>query len=197
MSIVFWCTIAIFPMRSIVLNAALLAALFSCSALAAEQARVDHEPVFGVVVDWNRLEPLPGKLYGEAPALERRILARVPVGLNELVFALGLLPITPDTDEPSPVLVYETDAGVLIKRLGALNIPLGASSGRLAHDYPEIDPRVVRQLLRTYVANLVTHFGSPAALRQALLENEFCAQSDPMALLELDRIGIGDACLAH
>lgn len=181
-------------MQPTLIGTVLLVAFFCRITLAVEEQRQDREPVFGVTVDWNRLTPLPGNLYGEAQPLERRILARVPVGLNELIFALSLLPISADTEEPSPALGYETDAGVLIKRMGVLNMPLGASSGYLAQDYAEIDPQIIKLLLRNYVANLVAHFGSATALRQALLQDDFCAQADPMALEELARIGVADAC---
>ncbi len=67
-------------------------------------------------------------------------------------------------------------AGALVKRVGT-----GGSAERLADDYPELDPRVLKRLLQDYVAHLVKHFGSTQALRQALLDGDFYALADPMA----------------
>ncbi|MET1077928.1 MAG: hypothetical protein ABWY06_07895 [Pseudomonas sp.] len=182
-------------MLSIALRYWLLALWLCCGALWADDSGSYREPVLGTRLDWAKLPVLTGELYGEPPGVERRVLASVPIGRHQLLYTWSLLPIVSDAKEPV-VAGFETNAGALVKRVGQHNLSLGGPAEFLSEDYPELDPQMLRQLLRNYVANLVTYFGSPAALRQALLEDASCAQADPMALLELQHIGIGDACQA-
>lgn len=183
-------------MSSIARSYWLLSLCLCCNLLWADDSRSYREPVFGLSLDWEKLPALAGELYAEPRGMQRRILASVPIGRHQLLYTWSLLPIATDADEPV-VVGFETNAGALVKRVGQHNLTLGGPAERLSDDYPELDPRVLRLLLRNYVANLVRYFGSPAALRLALLKDDLCAQADPMALSELARIAGADACTAQ
>jgi len=165
------------------LLAFILSAIGIFASPAVGQGRLSfREPIFGAELDWSALEGLSIHQADCLGSKSYRILARVPSGRAELIFAWGLTHIVADDENPKAEFEYEADSGMVIKKMGSLLLPLGPSSGNIYDDYPELDRKLVTRLMEDYVERLLLEFGSKEELEQVLAKGGFCAHADASAL---------------
>lgn len=152
------------------------------------------EPVLGVNVNWHALEPASFDLYCDAEPRDRRVLARVSAGNNELVFIQSLVGIRPDIEpEPAPQ-AHEEDSGQLVKLIGGRALQLGVSSGLPTSDFPEIREALMRELMRDYVRRLEQIFADREELKRRIAAGMRCAERDPNAQAVLVERGLATRC---
>lgn len=172
----------------------LLGALLACAlalsqaALASSQASPDRvsDPILGVPLSWSQLPPFETPILGEPERRDRRELARVAAGHNQLVLVLSLIPIHADLDGDSAPLGYEVDSGQLVKRIGSFASPLGTSSGDLPGDYPELREELIAELLDSYVSAIRLQYPDPVDLLDRIEASPICADFGSKLLSVLD-----------
>lgn len=152
------------------------------------------EPVLGVPVDWDALERPNFSLYCESEVRDMRVLARVPAGVNALVFVQSLVGIRADIDPEPPPHSYEEDAGQLLKLMGVKAVQLGSSSGFPTTDYPEIRPDLMRELMRDYVRRLERLYPDTDELKRLIAEGTRCTDRDAGAQAVLVERGLAPNC---
>lgn len=172
----------------------LLTALLACAlalgqtALAASPSPPDRvsDPILGVPLNWRQLPQFETPILGESERRDRRELARVDAGHHQLVLVLSLIPIHADVDGETAPLGYEVDSGQLIKHFGNFASPLGASSGDLSGDFPELRPELLDELLARHVDTVLAQYPDRASIRHALAKSVLCGGFDASALKALE-----------
>jgi len=152
------------------------------------------EPVLGVHVNWHALEPASFELYCDAERGDRRVLARVSAGNNELVFIQSLVGIRPDIEPEPPPQAHEEDSGQLVKLIGGRALQLGVSSGLPTSDFPEIREALMRELMRDYVRRLEQIFPDREELKRHISSGMRCQERDPNAQAVLVERGLAAPC---
>jgi hypothetical protein len=172
--------------------------LFALSCLLSVQAAPARvvEPVFGTEIDWDALPHPEFELFCGSEPRDRRVLASTDIGSTRLAFVLTLVPIHADTHPEIPAAGYEVDSGQLVKRIGARATQLGASSGHLADDYPELREDVLRSLLRNLVRTLSTQYPHRMDFARAIAASPVCTDLDALTRSVLDEHGIVAECTA-
>lgn len=155
-----------------------------------------HDAVFGVPIAWNAL---PDPDFHPACGTEnrhRKVSARTRVGDAEIVLVQSLFAVRPDIDEEPESLLYEEDAGQLMKIVGRRALHMGPSSGDLTLDYPEIREPVIADLFRSQLETLLDAYPDPDALKQAIEHSRQCPHLPDLARDTLAERGIDPRCAA-
>jgi hypothetical protein len=184
-------------MRSIVLDALLVLALATgaCGAADNEHDRTTiRDTVLGVQLRWSTLPVMQGAMLCDDEALARRTLASVAAGPNRIEFVLTLIPIRRDDGSVATPAGYEVDSGQLVKRMGQLVLPLGASSGVPSEDYPELSESIRNALLSDYVETVSAQFPDTRSLEAAISTSPVCDSLDPALRPILKQRGIHPRC---
>lgn len=176
---------------SSIVRSALAVLLFLCLPQAAlSEAKTLSQvadPIFGVPLQWAELPGYSTPILGLPASSERRELARVEAGHAAIVLVMSLVVIQPDLDEADTPLGHEVDSGQLVKDFGNYASPLGAASGDLGTDYPELRSELVSALLASHLDTVLGQYKSFEALQQALSVSPVCGQLDALALTSLSR----------
>jgi hypothetical protein len=172
----------------------LLGALLACGLALSQAARSEHpalpdrvsDPILGLALNWNRLPRYETPVLGEPEGIDRRELARVAAGRHQLVLVLSLVPIHADAEDDAAPLGYEVDSGQLLKHFGNFASPLGASSGDLSEDFPELRVKLVAELLDNYLSALGLQYPDYTDLLEQIEASPICASFDDRVLWALD-----------
>lgn len=154
---------------------------------------LDADPIFGVPLEWSSLPVVESRVLSVGEDVSYRVLAKVDVDGREVMYLWGRVPIRAD-DNSNTARGYETDSGMLAVGNGVILFPLGASTGRLASDYPEIKTELLQALLTNYVGVLLSRIDGGVALGQLISAGKLCAELDDFALGALHQSNVAIQC---